>query len=212
MAYRKYKRNYQVTKYKKPMRYQVADTAFKAYKIASKIARLVNVEYKTHDVTGPLEFENGGIMTVMSTIPINDTRNGRDGASVKPLSFYLGGKITISSTTRQDAVRIIIFRGNNENQVVPTAVDYLTTVNTFSPKNLENKFHYKKLWDQTFSVSDNGHQTVSFKKHIKLNGHINFKTAGTAIEGGGLYMLIIGTVGASFTDFDFHSRLTFTDN
>lgn len=213
-----YKRNYRkkgtMTRYKRKDNFTAtADFARQGYYLAKRLARVVNVEVKNHDVVTSLGVPATGIVHDLSVIAAGTTNNTRDGSGIKVMSLNLRGHIQIHASSVASSFRIILFRGKNENEIAPTVSTVLQAADVNSFKNEDNKFQTKILIDQTIQV---GSQTSSRRKHVRFNeklfGHINYSAATTDIESGGVYLLLISTEASNTPTFAYTSRLTYVDN
>lgn len=207
-----------VAPYKKPMRYKVADVAYKAYKIARTLKRFVNTEHKYHDVINNTGISaTGTIVNLTSGIAQGDTAVTRDGSSIKLARLSLRIHLTINSNATASMARIILFRGKQENGGTYTVTDILdngtTTYQMIAPKTRTERFRTKFIYDKTSSLSINGRRDVFLDWNFKLYGHTEYSdAAGTTIENGGLYMLYISNETLNNVNFTYYSRLTFVDN
>lgn len=194
---------------------KVATTAFTALKLASTVARMVNVEIKHHDIPLTLvNVDNAGVIINLSSVPQGDTSSSRDGASIKPLHLTIRGVLSQNaSLTVGSTFRIIIFRGKQENGSVPTVLNFLESSSIVSPKNYSNRFHYKTLMDKTITLDSRNVSQRFFQQNFKVYGHINWQEGSANIENGGFYMLLLNNnVPANPQSFSYFTRLTYTDN
>lgn len=196
----------------------VASAAFTALKTASYIARLVNVEFKRHDVEQGVTVTNTGTLSYLSAVGQGDQHTLRDGISIKPMHLTL--RATFHALSQDPTVfRIIIFRGKQENGIIPSITDVLEDVDVNSFKNYTDRFRSKILMDRKYVMDPVGTGiTKSISWTQKLFGHINYQEAPSDLpESGGLYMILIsqGVVGTGVneqTAFNYKTRLTYTDN
>lgn len=214
MAYRK---TYRKKATKKPMRYKAADVAFKAYKMAKGIKRLINVEKKIFEV-------DSAAISVGTTFTVTNLLNPaegltsitRTGLSIKPLNLQFRGILYNNGASIFNFFRIIIFRYRGEHGTAPVGADILATSNMDSIYNWPGRKKYHILWDHTYpfgSGTTDRQNIVMFNKRIRLTGHTVFTTdAGTAIEDGGLYVLYVATDNTNKAVVDYFSRVQFTDN
>lgn len=231
MAYRK--RRYRKRRYKRKAKgandktvtvwsdHSVLEKANKALNLASKVYRFVNTEIKFADtVATPLTIPNGGggaSITSMHTIPQGDGQSTRDGDSLKPLHFTFRGRlIGNSNVSNTIPVRIIFFRGKQENGVVPTGADILATQDLVSPKDYDERFRSKILYDKVHQLTANYSGQIVSKMiyfQVKMDGHITYSAASTNVENGGLYMLALSNQGVgNEPTMNYRARLTYVDN
>lgn len=181
--------------------------------LAYKLARLSNVEMKHHDVDLTVGYTATatGSITDMNNIAQGQSKIQRIGDSIKPQSLTIRGVIEHNGLNTESQVRLILFKVKHPNGVLPTVAQLLEVSKVHSPKNYENRFHSKTIWDRTFSV-DSSNRLKQFQKTFKLYGHINY-TAGALTEESGAYILL--TISDESTNFPvarWYSRMTYTDN
>lgn len=223
MAYKKSygKKRYRKRRYYRKREPDVVDVARYAAKGVSKIFRMINVEYKIHDKTETsINIGTTPTLIKLDTIAVGDGYNNRDGISIKPITLTVRYLPQVNASALRNVMRIIIFRGKNENGVAFTAADLLENASgtqaCISPKSYENRFKTKVLYDKTFNLNHNGANSRRFvEKHIKLFGHVNFNiadTTGATVENGGLYALYVSSDNINQPVLDSSYRLTYTDN
>lgn len=198
--------------------HSVLEKANKALNLASKVYRFVNTEIKYHDtiVTAGV-VPNTGTINGLSDMAQGDSSQDRDGMSAKLLNLTLRGYLQHNAASAfQNHVRVIIFRGKQENGTGFAATDILETATIHSPKNYTDRFRTKILYDQLHSIpliySGNNSRKIIPPVNIKLNGHVNYSGVTTAIEAGGLYILYLGSQATNTPTMYYHARLTYVDN
>lgn len=197
-----------------PKRKTALPIAMKALREVNKLKEDIEVKY--HDtITGPTTITSSGDITRIAQIPSDTTNQGRIGDSVKTGHVEL--RITFETSTAQvagTAVRMILFRGKKENQVLYTSADILDASGIRSPYNFTERNRFTVLKDVTFTMDDltvggkNKNSMVLFKK---LVGKITFGAGNSNYENGGVYLLFITDVAANQPNYKIHSRVTFTD-
>lgn len=207
----------------------IASVAMSGYRLAKKVARLVNVEYKKFEVgSDGTSIDYNGTVVDLCDPAQGSTAITRQGDSIKPLHLTIRGHVNSKSAGNPiQTIRVIVFRYKEENSGTLTASEVLdstlvgTVRSVYSPKSWDNRFHSKILWDKTFSIGNGGAPTtvdysVPGIKHFtiskKLFGHINWAATTTTQEGGGLYMLVISDSASNGPYITYHSRVTYTDN
>lgn len=199
--------------------HSVLEKANRALALVNNVRRFINVEVKRHDTTGNTTIPAGGTIIGLSDMAQGDGITNRDGDSVKLLNLttrldFRGSPASILATY----VRVIIFRGKQEDQSGFSATEILESADHLSPKSWENRFKTKILQDRTYQLMDPEPTTGSYagSKYVtmvtKLHGHVNYATGTTAIENGGLYCLFVTSATANQPTVDYYHRLTFTDN
>ncbi len=194
--------------------HNILEKTNRALQLANQMYRYVNAEIKLKDEdrTIGVSIPQVGQIINLSLIPQGDTEHTRDGSSAKLLRISGRCSIQRNSTDQFQTARMILFRGKNENGNVPSVTNFLEVASPFSPRNHDNVFQFKTIFDRSFKLDNAGTKTHQiFDINEKLFGHIKYDDATTTIENGGLYMLLIadGTVSATAA---FYLRLTYTDN
>lgn len=219
MAFRKFKKAYRKGKkaYKFAKKHQ--SEARQALSLARKVARVVNTEYKyTIDTSNIANLSWAGQIIPLCKPVQGLTTNDRIGCSIRLMR--LSGRIAIylNSASSHSHVRVILFRGKNEDNIVPTPTDVLdnTTGGQFfmAPKNENNKYNSKFIYDKTYSLSTGSRNTILLKYNFKMYGHVNF-TPGVAtanVENGGLYMLVVSNEPTNGPNFVSTMRTSYVDN
>lgn len=186
-----------------------------ALALAKKVARMVNVEYKRDITTFNAAVGWTGTITNLCNPTQGDGVTNRDGDSLKLIRC--SGRIycTMNASATNTVVRVIMFRGKNENGTTyaPNDILYTTTGQmVFNPKEYTNRFQTKVLMDRTYSLSSTGKSNFYINVNQKLFGHINFETGGTGIENGGLYLLLVGSEQLNTPTVAYTLTTSFTDN
>ncbi len=198
--------------------HNVLEKANRALALVNNVRRFINTEVKHHDViVTAFRIPLTGNVNNLAVISQGDTSNNRDGLSLKPLNLTF--RATLLHRTPQDdsRVRLIIFRGKQENGIAYTSQDLLETDNVLSPKNYSDRFRSKILCDKTFTMNqmfDASNRSYHFEKVIKMHGHVNYSEGSNAIEDGGIYIMVLSdqTLTADQPEISYYARLTFTDN
>lgn len=195
------------------------DKATRALALVNNVRRFINVEVKHHDVS----YTAGALSTAGQVFNLcnpaqGDTLNQRDGISIKPLHLSIRGSFRGNgSDTTANRIRVIIFRGKQENGVSFTTTDLLETASVYSFKNYTDRFRTKILHDKIYIPTAKAgtateHPTCEFNINEKLFGHINFVESASTIENGGLYMLVLMDSGINTSYMTANIRTSFTDN
>ena len=108
-----------------------AKYVYKGAQLAYRVARLVNVEQKHHDVSFNSTVSSTGTITDLSSIPIGDSREQRHGDSVKPLYLHIRGTVTDNASSAVTGLRLIVFRGKHTKSN-PAVTDYLESADVRS--------------------------------------------------------------------------------
>lgn len=220
MPYRKYNRPYRRRRYyrkppQKPMRYKVADTAYKAYVMGRKAMRIINSEVKVSNTSSSYSPSSTGAVVDLSSVAQGDTDNTRDGDSIKPLNLTMRGLISAdASVTNNGAtfVRVVVVRAKHERGTSPTWASVFGSASTLAAKDHDNRFETKILYDRLFSLDANKGSTLTFNKIIKLDGHIQFDGGASTIRNGGIYLMHMSNVATNLPSLNVNTRLSFVDN
>lgn len=191
------------------------DKASKALDIALKLKRLTNVEIKTKDFINNSAISDTGQVVRLDVVDQGDTDSTRDGDSLKPLNLtqYLHMK---TNSVQSAMIRCIIFRGKQENGASFTVAQVLETATIGSHKDHDLRFRSKILSDKVYSVMPpttgaNGVKVV--RQNSKLFGHIQYEATTTAVNNGGIYMLLISDqTGVNAPTVGWNHRLSWCDN
>lgn len=189
--------------------------AYKAFRLAKKVADAVNVEYKytTISDTGTVQSYNGGYAEMCSP-SVGNTDTTRIGDSIKMQHLTLRGCAKYNSAgTDGQTLRLVIFKDKqNKITAVSDIVDTVGTVNApYFNKVYDNRFQTKFIYDRTFYVNS---QRIEVPFHIELpiNMHKQFQAATTTVQTGSLKYLIISDQLSNGPSIQMHGRITFTDN
>lgn len=211
------RRRYPRRPYKKPMRYKVADMAYKGFVLAKKVAKLVNVEMKHHDFMVDGTNTAAGQLITLNQVPQGDTDQSRDGDSLKMQKMVLKLNAIKAAGATDTFVRFILFH-DPQNSTANVAPDFLepTYINTnrahLSHKDKDNQFKTKKIWDQTYRLDANK-TSIQLEKVFSLSHHTQYEAGTTTINSGALKLIIINNeVSTNFPTIRFVNRLFFTDN
>lgn len=214
MVYRRRYRRRRRT-YKKPMRYKVADMAYKAYKGVRYIKSLVNAEVKNLDTTSTgINVSSTGTVISLNSIAQGDSQSNRDGLSI--LTKYLFGRIDtgLVAPAVSTFIRIIFFIDKQQQgDTTPSVTDVLQSSTTLSPLNTFQKGRFKILRDKTVILNPASRTNSNHKFNIKLGHHIRYNgTSGTDIQKGGVYMLLLSNEPTNAPVVAYNLRLTYYDN
>lgn len=216
--YKKRYNNYRRKTYRKKRYYKKKSTnwgnvASKALKTAKWVAGLVNAEYKFYDdvVTGTVTNYNGTLLNNMLTIPQDVTANGRTGDSVKLKNMTW--RFEIKQGSHEEVVRIILFIDKEDSTSGVNQLLQLvgSSMGVYSPKNENNKFNTKILFDKEFKVT-NEYPIYKFEKVVKLDYHLNFDAGTTTITNGVLKIALISQNISGGATYSHYSRITYLDN
>lgn len=195
----------------------VANTAGKAYKIASTIAKMVNAEKKYFDVSfsNTTNFDNNGACFCLSAMAQGTDYNTRIGNSIKAASDQWRFNLLIGAATNV-IYRVIFFTDRENRQANPAVTDVLESASTVSPLNHINgkRFHIIKDY---YGELDTVKSPIKCISHYhKMKGHIKFTAAAAGVasaDEGNLFVLILSSNAvATAPSITITNRLRFYDN
>lgn len=213
---------YSRRRYKKTTYGAVKSMATNGYYLAKKLARLVNVEKKLHELSlASTSATTSGLLWPIAhnttSYPANAITQGdgyqnRDGMSVKPMFLSIKGTCwTNSALTAGARLRIIVFLHKNANDQTIFPTTYLNSASVTSFKSWSNRFHFKTLFDHTYNLNANSTEIKGIDIKKKLYGHITYTENSDLIENGAYYVLAIADAGSAI-NMAWNMRLTFVDN
>lgn len=188
--------------------------AYKAYKLATKIARVVNTETKYLDTTINGGFNNAGIVTSLNTIGQGDTNITRNGDSIKPLFISCRGQLAVGSD--DNIVRVMLVLDKQNRGAAPAVTDILESAHPMSHQNMDNMRRFVILEDKLFRLETNVEkQPFELKKNF-TNLHLYYSDGdadAAALKDNALFSVFIADTDPG-TDPQVYAiwRLGFTDN
>lgn len=186
--------------------------AKKAFRIATKVAKFVNAEYKYYEFaqTAQTLDYNGAMWTLFN--PAQGTSvNQRDGDSVKMVNLTIEGSIVRNGI--DDIVRLIIYKDREMTTSVPS--DLMENVAdpqvVFSNKNQDNKFNTKILVDRKFTITSNS-PLHRFNIVRKIPYHVHWTAGTTTIKNNGIRIMLFSQQSTGGSKVTYHSRISYLDN
>lgn len=200
--------------------------AKKAYRMALKVAGVVNAEKKWYDNDISNTPNSSGIVNLITNIGQGDGASTRDGNSIAIKSYlnniYLLWNTAGAVTT---SCRAIIFIDKNDNNgSIPAVTDVLKSATVWSPLNLTNSTRFKILYDKRFSrdlqvntIYDSFFHKFFNKKDYSGNPTVQhhctwYDDTGSHTNEGHLYSLLVSSESANLPTLDMHHRIRFYDN
>ncbi len=199
----------------------VISDASKALALARGVKRLLNVEFKNHDLLqGAVGIPDGvGTIFQLTNIPQGDTGTSRDGANVKITSIYIKGIMILSSSANSTVYRIMLVEDKQTNQAIYSTADLLAdtgNVNSLvAPLNLDNQFRFNVLYDQLSVVDDGAKKSLPFKIFKTVNKRLRFDASTPGIgdlRSSSYSLLMISSEPTNTPSMRFFSRFRFVDN
>lgn len=193
-----------------------------ALSLAKKTQRLLNVEYKFHDVVltasggapGAGVSDNGEVHDLLQ-IPQGDSQEQRNGNSIRLKNINIKGTVSLAGSATFSRVRIMLVRDSQPNGTTPAFTHIYETSDIdrlFRNRNSPGRFKVCKTW--YVKVSTNAGENVGhFSLFHKTNEKIQWATGGTSDPYNTAYLLLMVSDQASNEPkFDIQSRATFIDN
>lgn len=202
----------------------IADVAYKGFKLASKVASLVNVETKYIDSTqaitaGP---SYNGSMVGFNVPAQGDAYNQRNGDSIKLQSINSNFVFqwTAGGNPSYSTIRfMVLWDKENTLSAISDVLDSTllgTTMAPYSRFNDHKRSEFNVLMDRTIQMQGTSHpeQLVRFNKSFaKSHKHMVFTPGTTTIEKGALKILMISnqpTTGSTNNSYSW--RMKYVDN
>ncbi len=193
-------------------------TASQALTVAYGVKKLLNVEYKSHEVDIPTTISSTPNITNLSAIATGDDFNDRDGRKIKCVSLRYKGRISMHASANSSAVRMVIFRDNNGSTSIPGVTDLFASAATFlNNHNLlddpQTNSRFSVLSDKIYLLSITGNQQAAYDIYVKLNSHMYFSGSAATDEGkGAIYLLFVSNEATNVPNTLGNSVLKFIDN
>ncbi len=215
-----YKKNY---KKKRPSYYKYGmnalNMASKSLYVANKLKRLINVEFKFHDVQHTTEvITDVPVIIQLTNISEGTTDQTRVGASIKATKLFIRLWFQLGASAVSN-VRIMLILDRQTNQAIYSAsdllVDVTTSDNVISPLNLDNKHRFRVLFDRRYKMSNSGSQVINAQISKVLNTKFRYDAnAGTIADltSNSLSLLIVSNNTTNGPDCTLFSRLRYIDN
>lgn len=202
----------------------VASKAYTAYNIATKIARLVNVEHKMVEEVVSISEDWDGTLTTLNAVAGLGTGDddNRVGDSIKNQFLSVRGHVAFNQDASALAVQtftVIIFQDYQNTCASPSYILETARVGTsiapYAHKDKDHGYRSKILWKRTFTLSVQ-RDVARFHAKIKLHGHTQFEAGTATINTNAYKMLTISNNPASSPTYNVPiqciSRFYYTDN
>lgn len=201
---------------------KVAKVATTALSIASKVAAVINTEYKHFDKQTTLSPNTVGLVHHLTNIPEGNDDNERNGRSIRLKNIYLRGEIAMSTATPQNSAvsqyfRYILLIDKECKGVAPTPSDILETVHWNSPLKMNNDYQWMVLKDKLYTLDNAKGRSKAVKIFKKIDAHIKYQGTGATIgdaRNNQIFLMVISN--ESNPDvlpyFNFYSRVRYVDN
>ncbi len=176
----------------------------KIQKLTTKVNRIANlIETKHHDETQTevlTSFDNEQVSILFDPIQ-GDGENARVGDVCSPFRIMIKGSFrqTVSGSggvfgrvmliqSKQRFVPLSASSGSDSQSVWESAG---TNIAHLSQYIVENRSHYKVLFDRTYAIGgeDSSKDVVLFNINKRITSNVRFTTGGTNTERGGIFLL-----------------------
>lgn len=194
--------------------------AYKALRLARKVADAVNVEYKIFDSSSAsVQPDYNGSIITLNNMAQGTTDVTRIGDSIKNQNIVIRGGVTNTTTASTYNRTRIILVWDEQNQI-STIADLLEATGSsqvvLSPKHYDKRFRSNVLYDQTFSTSTYTGSQAFFRDweiNLPINKHTQFSAGTTTVNTGALKLILISSgVTSNLPNVDYYARLTYTDD
>lgn len=168
--------------------------AYKALRLARKVADAVNIEYKHLDansIGGAIDYTGG--VAILNAPAQGTTDQTRIGDSIKVQNN--NNRFVIVRNGQDCQVRVI-FYWDDQNQITSLAqlLDYTGSASsTISPKNYDLRFRSKILHDKTYNITAN-RPLASDEVLLNIDAHTQFAAGTTTINTGALKIALVSNV------------------
>lgn len=192
-------------------------TAVAAYKGVKMLRGLVNSERMYRDQT--LTLSGQSMVFPLCNFPQGDNIGQRTGNSVLVRSLAVRGNVAINSAVTSNT-RLTIMLIQDMQQVAsttPATSDILASGNDpDSLLSLTNAGRFKVLWRKNYLMlpqTSGSRNAIELQKYFNLYTHVRFNgTSSTAIQKGGLYLVVVSSESTNFPSGYMNVRLGYHDN
>lgn len=187
----------------------------KALRMVKQLKRKTKPETKFKDYSHTEQdvLSAGNVMLYHSNIGVGTDQSHRIGDSITPqrLSGRLLFQLDSEAPENAATVRLIFYRGKQEDEHSTTVTTVLEYAVLTSPLSWYNRSHVNIISDRTYTVGygTNFQKLLSFNH--KLTGPLKYaRSESTTVENGGIYLLMISNSSDSVS-FRGNVRMTYTD-
>ncbi len=205
--------------YKKCAGYVATDAA-KALSMAKYLKSIINVEFKSHTVSGTATAITVAPIIIETTnIAVGDTTFTRDGANAKIVSLSLKYILTQHASAVNTQVRCMLVHDRQTNQAIYSASELLSDVtasdNIASPRNLNHGARFQVLYDKVHTFSDSGRTNSYSQYYRKLQQKIRWDASTpdiTDLTMSSYSFVFMSNEPTNTPSITFSHRLRFVDN
>lgn len=186
------------------------------YKDVSYLKSLVNVEFKSSDITLSESVDTSGFLQLLNGLTRGDTISTRDGRMVNNKSIQISWSAAMHGSATDTIVRCIVFLDKQANGAVATAAELLQDVNIRGLRNLDNRRRFWIISDQIMNLDSQAHSRGirKFYKQLNVKTIYDDSNNGTIadIETNALYCFWISNEATNTPTVAAEARLRFIDN
>lgn len=213
---------------------EVADVARSAYRIASKIKDVINIETKSYILgqtavaPDPLSSTGTFSYSAMTPVTLNVPAQGtedfqRIGDSIKIHHLRFAFTVQKSDQVSDQQYRLIILWDEGNSVIAASDVLYSTLLGTtgalLSPKDWDKRFDSRVLYDRVFnqnSLTYNtttayGYDVQSHVVELPIKKHTQFEAGSTSIVTGALKFIFVSNHVTAST-YTIVPMITYTDD
>lgn len=187
-------------------------TAQKALELATKVASLVNVEFKFHDTTMGTGISSTPTITLLTDIDQGDSNLNREGNQVKCKSLNNVMYATQHASATLTLLRRILFIDTQQDGTTPASQELLQdNTNILSLKRHDYRKRFIILDDQLITLGDQ--KMFHTKYYKKMSMALNWTSAtGTDTINNHIYQLLMSSEPTNTPSVYTYSRVLFLDN
>ncbi len=196
--------------------------AHKALWLGRKALKMLNVEYKFHDVqlTGSAISTTATILQ-LTNISQGDTGQTRDGLQLKVASILLRIRASVNESATKSSLRCILVHDKQTNGAIYTTAAILRDVTItdaiVSPYELDNKFRFRILYDKVVNLVPSNDSAIQMIDYYKRDVEMRIRYSGNAgditdIPSSSLSLLLISTEATNTPSVTAFVRIRFVDN
>lgn len=192
--------------------------AYQLYKDVSMLKNLINVEFKTHDVShteGALAQTAEGFL--LNGLAKGDNYNTRDGRQVRWKSIQIDGYFLQHSSASNTNMRVVLVIDKQPSEVEPAFLQIYDTESETSHRKLDNRKRFVILRSFNMILSTQGDKAMkNFKIFRKLDMKTVYDASNTGdisdISSNALYLFFVSNQPTNRPSVQFNSRMRFIDN
>lgn len=218
-GFKKYRKRGVANTYFKGSQFQkYANMAYKGFRIATRVAGLVNVEYKVKDLVATATPSTSGSLSLLNGLTKGDDYNNRDGRQVRWKSIQMYLRSTLHASATNTSIRVIIFIDKQASETAPTAaalLDLTTASAVDAFRNLSNRKRFVIIADKRVVINTNyPEKTTRLYKRLDMKQIFDDSDAGTVsdITTNSLYVLFLSDEATNVPSIVHNFRLRFIDN